>query len=50
VVAIIGSMVGFIGCCVGVFFTLPFIYSMYYAIYSEIIGFDYEDETPIKDS
>jgi hypothetical protein len=44
VVAIIGSMVGFIGCCIGVFFTLPFMYSMYYAMYSEIIGFNYEEE------
>jgi hypothetical protein len=44
VVAIIGSMVGFIGCCIGVFFTLPFIYSMYYAMYSEIIGFDQDLE------
>ncbi|CAM3021330.1 hypothetical protein [Flavobacterium frigoris] len=48
VVAVIGSMVGFIGCCVGVFFTLPFIYSMYYAIYSEIIGFDHEGELSIN--
>ncbi|WP_339920425.1 hypothetical protein [uncultured Flavobacterium sp.] len=44
-VAIIGSMVGFIGCCIGVFFTLPFMYSMYYAMYDEIIGFDNEEET-----
>jgi hypothetical protein len=43
-VAVIGSMVGFIGCCIGVFFTLPFVYSMYYAIYNEIIGFDHEEE------
>lgn len=42
-VAVIGSMVGFIGCCIGVFFTLPFVYSMYYAIYNEIIGFDHEE-------
>jgi uncharacterized membrane protein len=44
VVSIIASMVGFIGCCIGIFFTLPFLYSMYYAIYNEIIGFDNEDE------
>jgi hypothetical protein len=43
-IAVIGSMVGFIGCCIGVFFTLPFVYSMHYAIYNEIIGFDYEEE------
>jgi hypothetical protein len=42
--AVIGSMVGFIGCCIGVFFTVPFIYSMYYIMYREIIGFDYDNE------
>lgn len=44
IVAIIGAMVGFIGCCIGVFFTLPFMYSMHYAMYDEIIGFDNEEE------
>ena len=44
VIGSIGVMVGFIGCCIGIFFTLPFIYSLYYAIYSEIIGFESEDE------
>jgi hypothetical protein len=43
VVAIIGSMVGFIGCCIRCF-TLPFMYSMYYAMYNDIIGFDYEED------
>jgi uncharacterized membrane protein len=38
VVAYIGSMVGFIGCCIGIFFTLPFMYSMHYTIYCAIIG------------
>ncbi|REH00898.1 DUF2189 domain-containing protein [Flavobacterium aquicola] len=40
VVAIIGSLIGFMACCVGLFFTIPFIYSMNYAIYSAIIGID----------
>lgn len=44
VVSIIGSMVGFIGCCIGVFLTIPFMYSMYYAIYVAIIGVDSETE------
>jgi hypothetical protein len=44
VVAIIGAMVGFMGCCIGVFFTLPFLYSMNYAIYSDIIGIDSQDK------
>lgn len=40
VVAIIGSLIGFMACCVGLFFTIPFIYSMNYAIYSAIVGMD----------
>ncbi|MFV8341862.1 hypothetical protein [Flavobacterium sp. XS2P39] len=44
VVSIIASMVGFIGCCIGVFLTIPFLYSMYYAIYVAIIGIDSENE------
>jgi hypothetical protein len=40
IVALIGAMVGIMGCCIGVFFTLPFIYSMNYVIYSAIIGVD----------
>ena len=40
----IASLVGFIGCCIGVIFTLPFMYSLYYAIYYEIIGFETEKE------
>ena len=47
VVGSIATMVGFIGCCIGIFFTLPFIYSLYFAIYNEIIGFDPEDEIAI---
>ncbi|MDR6844609.1 hypothetical protein [Flavobacterium granuli] len=43
VVAFIGSLVGFIGCCIGVFFTLPFLYSMNYAIYSAIVGIDIQE-------
>ncbi|SDW56980.1 hypothetical protein [Flavobacterium degerlachei] len=43
-VAGMASMVGFIGCCIGIFFTIPFMYSMYYALYSEIVGFDKENE------
>ncbi|MFE3867101.1 hypothetical protein ACFX5E_03320 [Flavobacterium sp. LS2P90] len=44
IVSYIASLVGFIGCCIGIFFTLPFIYSMYYAIYTSIIGIDSENE------
>lgn len=44
IVAFIGSLVGFIGCCIGVFFTLPLLYSMNYAIYSAIVGVDVPEE------
>ncbi|MCV9933347.1 hypothetical protein OIU80_13735 [Flavobacterium sp. LS1R47] len=40
IVSGLGAMVGFIGCCIGVIFTIPFIYSMTYAIYTSIIGLD----------
>lgn len=42
ITAFIGSLVGFIGCCIGVFFTLPIMYSMTYALYNAIIGFETE--------
>lgn len=40
IVAFIGSLVGIMGCCIGLFFTLPFLFSMNYAIYSAIVGVD----------
>ncbi|QKJ63479.1 hypothetical protein [Flavobacterium sp. M31R6] len=43
IVAFIGSLVGFMGCCIGVFFTLPFLYSMNYAIYSAVVGIDAQE-------
>ena len=45
IIGSIATLVGFIGCCIGVFFTFPFIYSLHYAIYSEIIGFEAEGES-----
>ena len=36
----IGSILGIFGLCIGVFFTLPFMYSMYYKIYRSIIGLE----------
>nr|WP_315201770.1 hypothetical protein [uncultured Flavobacterium sp.] len=39
-IAIIGSLIGIMACCFGIFFTMPFLYSMNYAIYSAIIGID----------
>lgn len=44
IVSRIASLVGFIGCCIGLFFTIPFIYSMYYVIYTSIIGIDSENK------
>lgn len=41
-VAIILAMLGFIAFCIGIFFTLPFIYSMVYMIYTTI--------SPIKEN
>jgi hypothetical protein len=40
IVSIIGVLVGLMGCCVGVFFTYPFLFSMTYSIYSTIMGID----------
>ncbi|WP_281225832.1 hypothetical protein [Flavobacterium aquiphilum] len=44
IIAFIGSFVGIMGCCIGIFFTLPFIYSMNYVIYSSIVGIDFQEE------
>jgi len=44
IVAVIGSFVGFVGCCIGIFFTMPFLYSMNYAIYSAIVGIENSEE------
>ena len=44
-VAGVASMTGLIGFIIGIFFTIPFIYSMNYCIYSTIIGFESESES-----
>lgn len=38
------AFLGFIGLCIGIFFTIPFIYSMYYCIYASIVGDENKDE------
>ncbi|WP_417940324.1 hypothetical protein [Flavobacterium sp. RS13.1] len=43
IVAGIGSAIGFIGCCIGVVFTIPITYSVKYAIYSAILEIDNPD-------
>lgn len=42
IVAAIGTLVGFIACCIGILFTIPFFFSMNYVLYSSIIGFPNE--------
>jgi hypothetical protein len=44
IVAFIGSILGIFAFCFGMFFTFPFVYSMQYAIYKNIIGFEEKDE------
>lgn len=43
IVAGIGAAIGFIGCCIGVVFTIPITYSVKYAIYSAILEIDNPD-------
>lgn len=44
IVALIASFVGIMACCIGILFTLPFLYSMNYAIYYAIVGIDPAEE------
>ena len=44
IVAGIGAMLGIVALCIGILFTLPFIYSMYFAIYDQAIGFEEKSE------
>lgn len=48
VVAFFGSLVGLIGFCIGVLFTIPFNMSMQYAIYDSIIGIEDDTIEPIE--
>ncbi|HEX8575874.1 MAG TPA: hypothetical protein VF677_06230 [Flavobacterium sp.] len=43
IVAVILAMTGIIGFCLGIFFTLPFIYSMEYIIYRNAVNIDSEN-------
>ncbi|WP_166925751.1 hypothetical protein [Flavobacterium poyangense] len=43
IVASLASMVGFIGCCIGIVFTIPITYSVKYAIYCAILNMDDEN-------
>ena len=44
IVAIIVSFLGIFGLCIGIFFTLPFMFSTEYSIYSAIVGIDAKSE------
>ena len=39
IIAFFGIMVGIIALCVGILFTIPYYFSMVYAIYEQAIGF-----------
>lgn len=43
-IAILGSLVGLMAFGIGLFFTLPLVYSMQYSIYNSIIGIDSDKE------
>lgn len=47
IVAFIGAMIGIFGICIGILFTMPFVYSMNYVIYSSIIGIDDSSEIEV---
>jgi hypothetical protein len=42
ILAAIISFTGFFGFCIGIFFTLPYLYCMHYAIYKQSVGFENE--------
>ncbi len=38
IVSVLAICLGFFGLCIGIFFTIPFMFSLYYVIYFEIFG------------
>ncbi len=40
IVAVIAGIIGIFGLCIGIFFTMPFMYSMNYVIYKTTVGID----------
>ncbi len=47
VVSFVAVCLGIFGCCIGIFFTLPFAYSMSFIIYKYIIGFPEKEEEEV---
>lgn len=48
IVGVIAVFLGFFACCIGILFTIPFIYSMSYIIYKYIIGFPENKEEEVS--
>ncbi|MBS7787741.1 hypothetical protein KIH23_10575 [Flavobacterium sp. CYK-55] len=48
IIAGIFSILGIFGLCIGIFFTLPFLYSFHYTLYAEIIGDPIELEEVVQ--
>jgi uncharacterized membrane protein len=44
IVSLIAAIIGIFGFCIGMLFTMPFVYSMNYTIYKNIIGIDSANE------
>lgn len=44
IVSVLAIMIGLIGFCIGIFFTIPFLYSIYYCIYNHIMGIEEKSE------
>jgi uncharacterized membrane protein len=39
-IAVIGMLLGIFILCIGIIFTIPYLYSMHYALYAQAIGFE----------
>ena len=46
-IAFIGMLLGIFALCIGIIFTVPYLYSMYYAIYAQSVGF--QNSSPIDE-
>jgi uncharacterized membrane protein len=39
-IAVIGMLLGIFILCIGIIFTIPYLYAMHYALYAQAIGFE----------
>lgn len=44
IIAAIGAMIGFFAFCIGILFTMPFLYCVIYTLYEQIVGTDATSE------